>query len=791
MTTSFAELVLSGKTWLWFGVAVLAVLSALLFWSYSAASQKSVRWICAGCKTLGIAALLFCLLEPLWSGQRARPGANVFAVLADNSESLQIKDRGASRSRAAMLTDILNPQQTSWQAALEENFEVRRYLFDGRLQSVRDFGELSFDGSASAINLALLNLGERYHGRPLAGILLLTDGNGTDLAGATNWTGLPPIYPVAIGTLDPIRDLAVQQAHVTQTAFEDAPVSVQAQVTASRFSGQPVVAQLLDAAGKIVADQTLRPRTDEETLAFRFQFRPASSGLCFYRLRVASKDEVGTTGPAQSDEATLTNNSRTIVVDRGGGPYRILYVAGRPNWEFKFLNRAVQEDDQIQMVGLIRVAKREPKFNFLGRAGETSNPLYRGFGNQTAEDVERYDQPVLVRLNTRDELELRTGFPRTAEDLYRYAAIIIDDVEAEFFSAEQALLVQKFVGERGAGLLMLGGMESFQQGNYKRTPIGDILPVYLNATELTQMPGPVRLGLTREGWLQEWARLRDSESAEKKRLQEMSAFHVLNAVREVKPGASVIATVTNETGQAWPALVIQRFGRGRTAALTIGDLWRWGAHDPASHQDLDKFWRQSMRWLVNDTPKQVELTVQPQPPGAQTGVMLQVRARDEQFRPVDNASATVIVEPVDPQTLKPIATNAIRLQAEPAETEPGLYQVGFIPRSSGGYKASVTVTNSEGVELGRSEAGWSTDPEADEFRSLSPNVSFLKSLAQKTGGELVSANQLRDFVRSLPTKRAPVMDAWTFPLWHTPAMLGFALACLFGEWALRRWKGLP
>jgi hypothetical protein len=171
--------------------------------------------------------------------------------------------------------------------------------------------------------------------------------------------------------------------------------------------------------------------------------------------------------------------------------------------------------------------------------------------------------------------------------------------------------------------------------------------------------------------------------------------------------------------------------------------------------------------------------------------MLQVRARDEQFRPVDNASATVIVEPVDPQTLKPIATNAIRLQAEPAETEPGLYQVGFIPRSSGGYKASVTVTNSEGVEVGRSEAGWSTDPEADEFRSLSPNVSFLKSLAQKTGGELVSANQLRDFVRSLPTKRAPVMEAWTFPLWHTPAMLGFALACLFGEWALRRWKGLP
>src|SRR5256885_11023024 len=40
-----------------------------------------------------------------------------------------------------------------------------------------------------------------------------------------------------------------------------------------------------------------------------------------------------------------SNNSTVLAVDRGHGPYRILYVAGRPNWEFKFLNRAAQEDE--------------------------------------------------------------------------------------------------------------------------------------------------------------------------------------------------------------------------------------------------------------------------------------------------------------------------------------------------------------------------------------------------------------------------------------------------------------
>src|SRR5690606_25578356 len=128
---------------------------------------------------------------------------------------------------------------------------------------------------------------------------------------------------------------------------------------------------------------------------------------------------------------TLVNNRQMIVVDRGQEPFRVLYVSGRPNWEYKFLNRAIQEDQQVQMVSLIRVARREPKLEFKGRAGESSNPLFRGF-DEKDEETARYDQPVLIRLNTKDEFELRGGFPRTAEELFQYHAIIFDDVEAEF-----------------------------------------------------------------------------------------------------------------------------------------------------------------------------------------------------------------------------------------------------------------------------------------------------------------------------------------------------------------------
>src|ERR1043166_9090533 len=315
MVMFLASLTFSGWNWLWPAAGAMGVALLLLIWNYRAAPRGIVRWVCFGLKVLGLAALALVLLEPLWSGQRAKPGANLFAIVADNSQGMQIKDRGETRSRGELLRGLLDPQRGRWQGTLEENFEVRRYFFDARLQTTKDFGELVFDGRASAIGATLRTLAERYRNRPLAGILLLTDGNATDLRAAPDLAGLPPIYPVVMGEREPARDIAVQQANVSQTDFEDAPVSVQAEVSATGYRGESVVAQLLDSSGKKVEEKTLRARRDDEPLAFRFQFRPAKAGLSFYRLNVGAKHEVEVgSPPKESEEATLANNHRVLVV---------------------------------------------------------------------------------------------------------------------------------------------------------------------------------------------------------------------------------------------------------------------------------------------------------------------------------------------------------------------------------------------------------------------------------------------------------------------------------------------
>ena len=150
-----ATLIFTGWNYIWLVVPALVLAVVLLFWSYRTAPSSPIRWLCPLLKTAGLVALALCLLEPLWSGQRAKPGANFFAVVADNSQGLQIHDHGALRSRGDMLRDLLVAHGGDWQQALDDNFEVRRYLFDARLQGTKDFSELDFNGRSTRIGAAL------------------------------------------------------------------------------------------------------------------------------------------------------------------------------------------------------------------------------------------------------------------------------------------------------------------------------------------------------------------------------------------------------------------------------------------------------------------------------------------------------------------------------------------------------------------------------------------------------------------------------------------------------------
>ena len=199
-----------------------------------------------------------------------------------------------------------------------------------------------------------------------------------------------------------------------------------------------------------------------------------------------------------------------------------------------------------------------------------------------------------------------------------------------------------------------------------RPDIGDLLPVYVDDAPALPVDAKHRLSLTREGWLEPWIRLRPDEDAERKRVDAMPSFETLNPVRGIKPGATVLARALTDGGTAVPALVEQRFGQGRVGALLIGDLWRWGLRRPKEDEnDMEKAWRQTVRWLVGDVPRQVEAAPLPRrgaddPDGA---IAVTTNVRDKAYAPLDNATVTVRVTAPDKTTLE--------LRADPDPREPG------------------------------------------------------------------------------------------------------------------------
>ncbi|MDR3635670.1 MAG: glutamine amidotransferase [Isosphaeraceae bacterium] len=779
------SLVWGSPRWLTGALVLLGIAGILILWSYARARAAGpVRAVCAALKGIAFAVLVLSLVEPLLTGSRPKQGANAFVILADNSQSLLVRDDRAGPSRGEWVRGLLH-KDAPWRTRLGQDFDVRGYAFDSHLRAVDGFEGLTFDGTSTSLSTALAALARRFHGLPLAGVLLVTDGNRTD-TGDLDGSQLPPIYPVVPPSRSAVKDVGVRNVAVSQTNFESAPVVVRADVAASGFAGETIVAAVTDEAGNDVERLEARASGDGKPTNFRFQFRPDKKGIHFYKVRAFAESDPSQgkeSDAAASPEQTLANNSRLVVVDQGGGPYRVLYVGGRPNWEFKFLRRAIQDDEQVQLVGLLRIAHRQPKFDFRNPRDSTASPFYKGFDNADAETAERHDEPVLVRLGTEDEVELRDGFPKAIEELYRYHAVILDDLEAGFFTQDQLALLRTFVSRRGGGLLMLGGPDSFVDGKYDRTPVGDLLPVYLNRRDDPPGDGEYHLVLTREGWLQPWVRTRKTEDDERRRLAAMTPFHTLSHVGNVKPGAVVLSEVRDAAGQNLPALVAQQFGKGHVAALLIGDLWRWGLRrESLAEDDLDRSWRQTVRWLVGDVPGRVDIAVRPKGDASAPAVEIQVRPRDAEFRPLDNAKVSLRVT-------RP-GGDVLTLDADPDGREAGAYAATYAAKEPGPYRVLATVTAPDGSAVGQREAGWAAQPAADEFARLEPDRDYLQSIASQTHGELVDGANLDSFVRSLSSRAAPITEPWTSPLWHQPLYFLIAIACLTAEWGLRRVNGL-
>jgi hypothetical protein len=160
---------------------------------------------------------------------------------------------------------------------------------------------------------------------------------------------------------------------------------------------------------------------------------PAGDGLPIEETVTVAPDPASPTAyrveiPTDAGDVAPENNVRTVLVSPIGRKRRLLVIQGAPGFEHSFMTRAWSRDPGLDVDSIVREGRNaDGRDTFLVQAGS---------GRSGA---------------------LSSGFPPRREDLFAYDALVIANVEGEFFTRPQLTMAADFVSERGGGLLVFGG----------------------------------------------------------------------------------------------------------------------------------------------------------------------------------------------------------------------------------------------------------------------------------------------------------------------------------------------
>jgi uncharacterized membrane protein len=701
------------------------------------------RFVLIGLRVALLTLILFCLFRPTLVIRASIPQQNIVAVLLDDSLSMQIPDWNGEPRAAFVREQFAAPAQPLIDA-LEERFLVRVFRFSSTPSRVASADRLVFDGSRTHLGAALDGAREDLTGLPVAGMVLVSDGADTgDDSLAETLLALRaeriPVFSVGVGSEQLDRDIQIDRVTTPRRVLRNATLLVDLVITETGYEGQTVTLDVED-GGRIVGTQEVLLPPDGTPALVRVRADAGEAGPRVFTFRVTPRD----------DEVVTQNNVRQALVEVVDEREKVLYFEGEPRFEMKFIRRAVAEDENLEIVALQR----------------TADTRYMRIGGE--------------------EDEVTAGFPRTREELFTYPGLILGSVEAGTFTGEQLQMISDFVDRRGGGLLMLGGARAFAEGGYGGTPVADALPFVISpevrAFE-TSMLERVRVEPTRAGESHAVTQIAIDEAASLARWPELPPVTVVNRPLDLKPGATLLLSGTDEQGNSYPVLATQPFGAGRAVAFTVQDSWQWQMHASVTLEDQthENFWRQLLRYLVDDVPGPVEaVTLEEQiEPGE--AVTVEATVVDRAFLELNDAGVIGRVTRPNGSVLEvPMPWTGER---------DGQYRGTFVSGDPGTYQIDVEARR-DGESLGSSVAFVRAGAGDAEYFDPTMHEAPLRLIADETGGRFYTPETVTGMPEDIRFTGRGVTSVEEYELWSMPIvfLLLVALACT--EWGYRRAVGL-
>lgn len=727
------------------GIAGFVAASAIA--TYTMARGKSTvldRGIMAGLRVALVATIVFCLMQPTLTLSSVVPQQNFVGILLDDSRSMRLQDSDGT-TRSAFLAEAFTPGEGALLRELSDRFVLRFFRFSDVARRMAGLDEMTFDGTHTNLANALDAARQELSGVPLSGLVLVTDGADTGGRPLTEaivplQAAGVPVFTVGLGDERIAPDIEIGRVELPRTVLEGSTLMVDVVVTQNGFRRGSVVPLLVEDETSILVEESIELGPDGEPVVTRVGFELGNAGSRRVRFRI----------PAQPNERVDRNNARDAWVEVRGGREKILYFEGEPRWEVKFMRRAVADDPNLQLVLLQRTA--EGKF---------------------------------LRLEVSDSTELEFGFPATREELYRYRALVLGSAEASFFTHDQLQMIADFVSRRGGGVLFLGGHASFAEGGWAGTSVEEVMPVVMGPPQRGEDHyfTEVKVAPTPAGLVHPAVQLDAEPEDVADRWDALPPVTAVNQIDAIRPGATALLTGRRSEGGNQVVLAFQRYGRGKSIALTVQDSWLWQMHAdvPLEDQSHEAFWKQMLRWLVDGVPDPVAAAADQEQVEPGEVVRLVANIRDSTFLAVNDAAVRATV--TSPSGVVEI------VPMEWTVEEDGEYAAEFRPLEMGDYEIDVAASRGE-ASLGNDRTYVHVTPSDREYFGSARRTQLLQRIADDTGGRFYTRETVARLPEDIRITGAGVTLSEEHELWDMPALFLLMLLLMGAEWGYRRVRGL-
>jgi hypothetical protein len=562
-----------------------------------------------------------------------------------------------------------------------------------------------------------------------------------------------PVFAVAAAPEGPAKDLSFADISVrapNDSAFVGETVTVRATVRASGVTLDPMTVRLRVDDGPEFTPVSVEAARDEGRPDRRPAGAPNAPNATVVRRTVrfaVPADQPGVHAlhfsiPHADGEATYENNEAQRWLKVLPEKIRVAAYAGAAGWDFQYLRGALGREEFRDFVSLEAAVLDSPA----GRLTVSPGRILR-------QDV-----------------------------------VILYDMPAGALDLDQWAAVHQLVETRGGSVIFVAGPD-MDPAAYAREPLaGALMPFPPQSPPAWRtwpgdrpsfrlLAGPaldrdtLRLGGGGRG---------AEEDDPGSRWAELPGLYRVLPVRQLKQNVRTLL-IDSETHSA--VLTEAPAGLGRSFFFGANETWRWRKTGAAVHE---RFWRSLVRH-ASDVPyaaRAGSLGLDTDAVSVAPFVAVGVRARI--FDPALEARADALrLEVLHEDNL--VGTHSL-VERVPGS---GRFRATVDGLPEGEYEVRLTGPDAEGGEQRLQLPLHVAATYEPELRDVSPDYNRLHHLADVTGGQTLRIDQVGQIPERLAAAAADNRPAVNeLPLWDSPWLFLFVVACLGVEWGLRKRFGL-